>query len=455
MRGDTNEEVRLVDITGLMATSLNAALREMEALARQSRSRGNFMYQANINPRADDVLSPAQMMEAVERLERNLKLAGHQRVIVEHVKYGRRHWHAIWNRVDPETLKVTDITGNYGIHTRTARELEQAFGLQSTPSPGGTKKSRKELWEGRAEEESGVTRGQVTADLTRCWREAKSGQDFRDAIERIGYLLARGDRRDFCVVDKAGRAHSLARRLDGTTTAEIREQLGHINPAHLPSVSEARARQRSAYPDTRDRMSRRMTVGRTALLAAKREAFKRHQAGSRRGASPRKELGIGAEFKKAKALVERRTNGIGPSILRVMAKVRRGSSSSVFSTAAGQLTQQFRPPSLLQPLPSIAQTTWGPTRPSQATGMDPAAIARAGAAFEAVMAEWQARIDATTNDPSMTPTERAATITALRSRQRLEAQAARRKIIEDEKQRVREAKRKLVRAPSLRSIPSR
>src|SRR5271155_2786172 len=120
LRDDTNERVEVKEIGGLLAQDVPAALREMKAIAAQSRCRGNFMYQANINPREGEHLTPDQWKEAVDTLEQNLGLEGHQRVVVEHVKHGRQHCHVIWNRVDVETLKVADMGGNWPIHEKTA-----------------------------------------------------------------------------------------------------------------------------------------------------------------------------------------------------------------------------------------------------------------------------------------------------------------------------------------------
>ena len=85
LRDDTNERAEVKEISGLLAGDLPSALREMQAIAAQSRSHGNFMYQANINPRDDEHLTPEQWKEAVDTLEKNLGLEGHQRVVVEHV----------------------------------------------------------------------------------------------------------------------------------------------------------------------------------------------------------------------------------------------------------------------------------------------------------------------------------------------------------------------------------
>ena len=245
LRDDTNERVEVKEITGLLAEDLPTGLREMEAIADQSRSQGNFMYQANINPLADEHLTPEQWREAVDTLEKNLGLEGHQRIVVEHVKHGRQHVHVIWNRVDVDTLRVADMGGNWKIHEKTQQELENRFDLTPTPTPdAGARKTPPELWELRAAERSGIDRDVLKAEITDLWNKADSGRAFAAAIEERGYILAKGDRRDFCIVDRAGDAHSLARRLDGVTVKDVRERMADVDRDSLPTVTEARTEQR-------------------------------------------------------------------------------------------------------------------------------------------------------------------------------------------------------------------
>jgi hypothetical protein len=254
MRDDTNERAEVVEISGLLAEDLPTALREMEAIAAQSRCEGNFMYQANINPLAHEHLTPEQWKESVDTLEKNLGLEGHQRVVVGHVKEGRAHRHVIWNRVDADTLKVADMGGNWRIHTATARELEKRFGLEPTPTPTPTPAAAKplELWEVRAAERSGIDPLMVKAELTELWRNADSGKAFAAAIAGRGYILAKGDRRDFCIIDQAGDVHSLARRLDGVRTKDVRERMADVDRDGLPTVAQARETQRmTARPATK------------------------------------------------------------------------------------------------------------------------------------------------------------------------------------------------------------
>ena len=439
MRDDTNETARLVEVSGLIADNLPAALREMQAIGRQSRSRGNFLYQANINPPADADLTDEQWRQAVERLERNLKLEGHQRAIVEHIKHGRRHYHVVWNRVDIDTLKVVDIKGNYAVHVQTARELEQMFGLVPTPSPRPDRKSRAdELWERRVEEESGITRAQVSADLTRIWSETSTGRGFKAAVERAGYILARGDRRDFCVVDRAGKPHSLARRLQGVSVGEVRSRMADIDRYALPSVAEARARQRAksgaALPSSGG-VPRPQKVDRQMLASAKREVL-RHNRSQRAHARRQSARNSTSAFRAARAMTRPPLN-----FAKVQRQIMRRAPTAVFRKAGVTATRPTRVTRAAIVSAASSTATTGPVRPSWAAHIDKSVFGRAQAAFDAEFAKWQMQIDAVSADQSLSPDQRASALLALRTRQGLEANGARKRIIEEEKQRARAAKR--------------
>ena len=104
-KAETNERVEIVGFDNLSADTIPDAFREMEALAAGTRCK-NYFYQANINPRADEHLTPAQRDEAIETLERNLGLTGQPRFVVEHQKEGRTHWHVVWSRIDTEKMQA-------------------------------------------------------------------------------------------------------------------------------------------------------------------------------------------------------------------------------------------------------------------------------------------------------------------------------------------------------------
>ncbi|KPF89720.1 hypothetical protein [Novosphingobium sp. AAP93] len=118
--------------------------------------------------------------------------------------------------------------------------------LSPTPSPSheADRLRAPEQWEYEAEQRSGISREVVREELTELWREAENEQAFKSAIEKRGYILARGDRRDFCVIDHAGGYHSLARRLDEVRAAEVRAFMGDVDRESLTSVTEAQTMQR-------------------------------------------------------------------------------------------------------------------------------------------------------------------------------------------------------------------
>jgi hypothetical protein len=58
-------------------------------------------------------------------------------------------------------------------------------------------------------------------------------------------VLARGDRRDFVIIDPNCGTHSLARRIEGARVKDVRERMADIDAAELPSVAQAKAIQRA------------------------------------------------------------------------------------------------------------------------------------------------------------------------------------------------------------------
>ena len=293
LRDDTNEKAVVREIRGLLAENVPEALKEMQAVASGSRSQGNFMYQANINPLAHEHLTPEQWREAVDTLERNLGFEGHQRVVVEHIKDGRQHYHIIWNRVDVDTMRVASITGNYAAHERTARQLEQKFEL--VPLKEIERGRAWELWEQGRGEQSGNNIHTMKAELTELWRASDSGKAFKAAIEDRGYILAKGDRRDFCVVDRTGDAHSLARRLDGVRAAAVREKMSDVDRDALPTVIEAQAMQHDGL---------RLETGKTQFQdSARTQFYKTQSRTSENQHVPQSEISIDPSVTKAASVI--------------------------------------------------------------------------------------------------------------------------------------------------------
>ena len=245
MKTETNERVEIKEMRGLYAEDLSEAFREMRMLAAATKAR-DYFYQANLNPRADEVLTDEQWEQAADLLEHKLHFDNHPRFIVEHAKVGedgqvRTHRHIIWSRVNMETNTVVPDDGNYYAHTETARELEQAFNLSPVKLPDPPERDRFKDWETFRGAESGVSPAEMKAEITAIWQHSDGGRAFQAAIEENGYLLAQGDRRDFVLIDPEGDIHSLARRIDGAKAADIRAKMGDLDRDSLMTAQQASA----------------------------------------------------------------------------------------------------------------------------------------------------------------------------------------------------------------------
>jgi hypothetical protein len=254
-RTDTNERMELRELRGVMAEDLDKALQEMEAVASGARSARHF-YHASINTRADEVMTPEQWQQSVDRLERELDLTDQPRAVVAHVKEGRAHVHVVWSRIDLETMTAIPDSHNYRRHELVARELEQEFEHERVQGAHiGREGERPERTPTHAEmqqaERTGIDSAEAKAQLTEIWNRTDSGRAFAAAIEEQGWILARGDRRDFVVVDQAGEAHSLARRIEGAKAKDIRARMSDVEAQTVPSVDEAREAQRRAAEQAR------------------------------------------------------------------------------------------------------------------------------------------------------------------------------------------------------------
>jgi hypothetical protein len=244
-----NDRVRVVEFRGFAHESVDQAFADMEAVAKGTDCK-NFFYHASLSPREDEQLTDAQWDGSVDRLEENLGLAGQSRVVFEHEKHGRTHRHAVWSRIDLDTMTARSDSLTYRQHEKTAREIETELQLdpvasvlvkdRQTPRP----ERRARDWEGFRGSKTGIAPDAVKAEVTGLWKESDSGAAFRAALAERGYLLCKGDRRDFCIIDREGNDHSLARRIDGAKAADIRSSMADIDRDALPSVRGARTERR-------------------------------------------------------------------------------------------------------------------------------------------------------------------------------------------------------------------
>lgn len=137
-----NEKTRLVELSDPSAKNLDQAFQNMWVIA-SATSCTKPLHHISINPMKGEHLTDKQVLAIVERCEEKYgyKMFHHQRVIVEHVKDGRQHFHVIWNRVSLVSGRAV-WPGHHWLKSKeVCREMERKLGLQS-PTPRQSRKPR-------------------------------------------------------------------------------------------------------------------------------------------------------------------------------------------------------------------------------------------------------------------------------------------------------------------------
>ena len=280
-----NERVELADIRGTIADDLHGAFAEFEAVASGTKAK-KPLYSLSVNP--SEPLTREQYIEAVEAIEYKLGLTEQPRAIVFHIKDGREHCHVVWSRIDGTEMKAIHMAHDRRKLCDMAVRLAEQYGhelpegLKAWKQREQFKKDKLEatLAENAQQQKSGITPAQRRDEITGAYREADSAVAFRHALEERGYILARGDRRAFAVVDRFGDVHSLSRHLKDVSRKDMRARMKTLDAASLPSVAQAqeqaRAQQKASQDRAREQRAAEETVKRHS--AQKRVAMERAQA---------------------------------------------------------------------------------------------------------------------------------------------------------------------------------
>jgi len=248
MRADTNERVEVLERQST-APSLADTFKEWQIIAEGTNgTRG--LYHANIDPDARYSMTAEQWKTAVDTLERELGLDGQPRAVVLHEKNGRQHIHVVWQRTDIDTMTMISDSQNYRAHERASLALEKLFGHEIVP---GVHEKRNDEQptpvaeithaEWQQAERTGVDPRMLKDEVTAIFKASDNAAAFQQALDEAGFLVAKGDRRDFVLVDEMGEVHSLARQIRGVTAKDLRAFMADVDEAALPTVEEAKAAQ--------------------------------------------------------------------------------------------------------------------------------------------------------------------------------------------------------------------
>jgi hypothetical protein len=242
MNAFDNDYVEVAQVRGTVADDLHGAFGEYEAHAAGTRCK-EPLYSLSINPSAP--ISRDQYHTAIDRIEQRLGLSGQPRAVVFHVKHGREHCHVVWSRIDTAKMRAVQLSHDRQKLRSLARELAVEFGLKLPEGLEQDLRADRKLKKGTtlAEQaqakQTGVTPEERRAEITNAFRQSDSPEAFRAALKEKGYILARGDKRAFVVVDRFGKVHSLARQIDGIRTRDLNPHLEPMS-ASIPDVDTAK-----------------------------------------------------------------------------------------------------------------------------------------------------------------------------------------------------------------------
>jgi hypothetical protein len=247
LRTDTNETVKIVQLDSPTG-SLREAMRDWQLIAAGTRgSKG--LYHANISPDARYSMTPEQWQRAVDVLEKELGFDGQPRAVVVHEKHDRQHIHVVWQRTDIDTMTLVSDSFNYVAHERASMALEQEFGHEHVPGKHAKRDRDKQPEFPKAEishaewqqaERAGTDPHAFKDAITALFTHSDNGQAFQAALEAHGFVLAKGDRRDFVIVDADSQIYSLTRQIKGVAAKDLRAFMADVDRDSIPSVEQAK-----------------------------------------------------------------------------------------------------------------------------------------------------------------------------------------------------------------------
>jgi hypothetical protein len=237
-----NEHVEVHEVRGFMTQDLLGALREAEAISKGTRCK-QPLFSVSLNPPQHESVRVDVFEKALADIEERNGLTGQPRVIVFHEKEGRRHCHAVWSRIDAETMTAKPLPFFKNRLREVSKQLYLEHGWQM---PRGLMDSREAdprnftLAEWQKAKREGRNAGQDKATIQECWAVSDSRGALIKALEERGFYLARGDRRSHVVLHFGGGEPISIARAIGKPVKEIRARLGEGDD--LPSVEQTRER---------------------------------------------------------------------------------------------------------------------------------------------------------------------------------------------------------------------
>lgn len=248
-----NDHVTVHELRGFAGETLREALNEAYAVSKGTRCT-QYLFSLSLNPPPEARVSIETFEAAIDRVEVKLGLTGKPRAIVFHEKDGRRHAHAVWSRIDTDTMTAIPLPYTRQKMQEIARDIfiEQGWQMPKGLAVSGEADPRTfTLAEWQQARRQGKDPRAIKAAFQDAWAISDSTHAFAQALKARGYWLARGERRSFVAVDVSGEVYAVARWV-GVKTKDVRARLGPEE--NLPSLDQAKAEIARTMTETLSRL---------------------------------------------------------------------------------------------------------------------------------------------------------------------------------------------------------
>lgn len=239
---DDNEHVSLHELRGFVAEDdLLQAFNEAEAIAKGTRCQ-QFLFSLSLSPPETEHVAVETFETAIEMIEQKLGLDGQPRAIVFHEKEGRRHAHAVWSRIDAETMKAINLPyfKNKLMDVSEELYLEHGWAMPKGVLDRATSNPLNfTLAEWQQAKRANADPRLIKAVFRDAWQASDNAESLENALAEKGYTLARGDRRGVVAVDYRGEVYALA-RWSGVKTKDVKTRIS--DPESLPAVADTKAK---------------------------------------------------------------------------------------------------------------------------------------------------------------------------------------------------------------------
>lgn len=298
---EENEHVEIHEVRGFVSESVMGAFKEAQAMASGTRCK-QYLFSLSLNPPEGENVRVELFERALDRIEESLGLTGQPRVVVFHEKEGRRHAHAVWSRIDADTMTAKQLS----FFKSKLRQISKSLYLENGwKMPKGLMDSKERdprnftLAEWQQAKRSGVNAGDLKNMVQECWAVSDSRAALEKALEERGLWLAKGDRRAHVVVSYDGEVHSLARLID-RRTKDVTAKLG--KPDDLRSVDDTRAHIAGAIAP---RLSAHIKEAKRLAVAAMKPLLEQRQDMARQHVNERRRLDEGQKARHAAEVAAR------------------------------------------------------------------------------------------------------------------------------------------------------